>query len=691
MQPKSKDKEGAGKGHAQNNGESDGIETEGSMEESQKTEGNMVGLSDLSKSELIERYLDLENEYMAQTNQLGDIEELIENAPLGILRLDINGRIVYENPKLKEILGIPGNETSRAMGLKITEMENVISTGMLEKINNLLHGTSFKNFKFPFTSIYGKKSILSASGVPLLDDRDEISSALIILEDKTDREKTEDILRVLDMVIESSQNPIVIATLSGNLTYVNPMFLEQWGYDTRDEVLGKHVKEFWHDKSEAQNIKEVIVEEGRWFGELVAVKKDRSQFHAQVIASLVKNEAGEPFSMTASFLDITERKVLEQQIMNHASNLEKMVKQRTKEVELENEKFKSLFEKSNDPIYLVDPTTSMIIDCNHKAIICIECPQEHCSGIKFPDLFLDDDKTLIKKSLSEAYDTGNATFISIMPSKLGVESKVMETNLAHIQSGEHDFIQAICRDITQTAKIEQAIMKKTLTFQVNKGYSYLVEEQVLDESLDVFTNVVECGFNGYILTRTMPDLVKAKIANDDNIEILWFAGKGTSDNMLSVNLEDVENKIKLLPRGNVVIILDRFQYLMQKNEFSQIMEFLERLVEFIYSQKWILIISLDPRMITKKNLLAIKGETLQVKPIHRMELERKIFSVLKYVNDANKLGKNPSITEIAQKFNITRDTARKRIYGLEIRGLITIQTKGRFKLMEITSKGKDIL
>ena len=54
-------------------------------------------------------------------------------------------------------------------------------------------------------------------------------------------------------------------------------------------------------------------------------------------------------------------------------------------------------------------------------------------------------------------------------------------------------------------------------------------------------------------------------------------------------------KIEKLSRGNNVIFINRLDYLLSKNNFKDIMEFLTKLNEFIYIQKWILIISIDSK------------------------------------------------------------------------------------------------
>ncbi len=134
---------------------------------------------------------------------------------------------------------------------------------------------------------------------------------LASLRDITKRKQAEETLRIKDYAIESALNPVAMADLSGNLTYVNPAFLTLWGYSHTGEVLGKSAIDFWQISEQAQNIIEALHQGRGWTGELIAQRKDRTMFNAQISASMVLNSDGQPLCMQAWFVDITERKQAE--------------------------------------------------------------------------------------------------------------------------------------------------------------------------------------------------------------------------------------------------------------------------------------------------------------------------------------------------------------------------------------------
>ena len=122
----------------------------------------------------------------------------------------------------------------------------------------------------------------------------------------------EEDLRVKDSAIRSSLNGIGIADLEGKITYVNDAALAMWGADDPSEVLGKSPLDFAEDEEEAERIFAEFIEKGGWSGEVSGKKKDGSPITIHITASLVKNEKGEPICMMDSFVDITERKQMEE-------------------------------------------------------------------------------------------------------------------------------------------------------------------------------------------------------------------------------------------------------------------------------------------------------------------------------------------------------------------------------------------
>jgi PAS domain S-box-containing protein len=143
------------------------------------------------------------------------------------------------------------------------------------------------------------------------DSKGELKGGFGTAQDITERKRIENELRVKDFAVTSAASGIAIADLDGYVTYLNLACLSMWNYDEK-EVLGKHATFFFADKNKAGVGLKAVLEEGVWQGELKASRRDGSIFDVQVLANLVTNADGEPFCSMASFVDITERKKLDQ-------------------------------------------------------------------------------------------------------------------------------------------------------------------------------------------------------------------------------------------------------------------------------------------------------------------------------------------------------------------------------------------
>ena len=119
---------------------------------------------------------------------------------------------------------------------------------------------------------------------------------------------------------------MAISDMAGNLNYVNPSFLKLWGYGSLAEVIGKSSLEFWQMGEKAAEVQEAVLTRGGWIGELVGKRKDGALFDVQIAASLVLGLSGQPVGMLASFLDITERKIMEKKMEDKMAELEQYYK-----------------------------------------------------------------------------------------------------------------------------------------------------------------------------------------------------------------------------------------------------------------------------------------------------------------------------------------------------------------------------
>jgi PAS domain S-box-containing protein len=154
----------------------------------------------------------------------------------------------------------------------------------------------------------GKVRWISATYVPYQNADGDPAGFYALLNDVTERRRTEEALHIKDRALASSISAVAIADLEGKLVYVNDSFLRLWGYAHESDVLGTPATRYWQTEELAlQVIAALRAGEGQ-VGEMVAQRKDGSLFDAQFAASAVTDENGQAIYLLSSFMDVTERK-----------------------------------------------------------------------------------------------------------------------------------------------------------------------------------------------------------------------------------------------------------------------------------------------------------------------------------------------------------------------------------------------
>lgn len=139
---------------------------------------------------------------------------------------------------------------------------------------------------------------------------------LVLLRDITQQKKFEEEIRILAQTIMNANDNISITDLNGRFIYVNPAFTKTYGY-TQSELLGKSsliLKPAGQPDKLDQEIHEATLK-GGWKGELLNVKKDGTVFPIFLSTSPIYNEYNEPIATVGIANDITERKLIEQELI----------------------------------------------------------------------------------------------------------------------------------------------------------------------------------------------------------------------------------------------------------------------------------------------------------------------------------------------------------------------------------------
>jgi PAS domain S-box-containing protein len=147
-------------------------------------------------------------------------------------------------------------------------------------------------------------------------------------------------------LFEHERDGVVILNSDGSVFEANPKFAAMLGY-TPSELLQLRVSD-WEanlNPAELSQLLESVGPEGRFF-ETVARRKDGSTYVAEV--SLSRAQWGDKTFVFAMQRDITRRKAVETELATYRQELERLVEQRTKELQDRTEQLDAIFTLSPD-------------------------------------------------------------------------------------------------------------------------------------------------------------------------------------------------------------------------------------------------------------------------------------------------------------------------------------------------------
>jgi PAS domain S-box-containing protein/putative nucleotidyltransferase with HDIG domain len=125
--------------------------------------------------------------------------------------------------------------------------------------------------------------------------------------------KTEEELRLKNNAVESAAEAFVIASVEGEIVYVNQAFLGMYGLEI-EESVGKHFSLIVSDETSIQSII-VDLKNGRiWSGELKSRSSDGNEFDIYLSAHMITDKDGNPNHIMGIIRNITEWKKAEERI-----------------------------------------------------------------------------------------------------------------------------------------------------------------------------------------------------------------------------------------------------------------------------------------------------------------------------------------------------------------------------------------
>jgi PAS domain S-box-containing protein len=408
--------------------------------------------------------------------------EILGNAPIGIIRMDKEMRIQYENPQLEKIIGLPaGDASSRALGMDIRQLPGIQQAGLVPYLDALQNGQDIL-LETPFTSIYGKRTFVRINGRPIRDQDQPVGSILLV-EDVTERELAEEAFRESEeryrAVIEATDTGYVVVDENGRVINANLNYARLSGHTSVDEIIGREIMEWTAAYDLERNRNEVI--NCFKYGSIKNLEVDYQHADGKIIpveinANVVQTKEGKV--VVTLCRDITERKRAEEALA--ASE----------------ERYRILAEASHDMIFIIGEQGNVEY-VNEFASRQFGLQPEMIIGMKMNSLFSSEAAQRQQGSLGRVMASGTPAYIEA-PSGFPGGERWLGTWLVPLRDrvGQVTSVMGVSRDITDRIRIDQAL----------KEYSERLEEMVGERTTELQEALQKAQLAGQLKTEFIANI-----------------------------------------------------------------------------------------------------------------------------------------------------------------------------------------
>lgn len=277
----------------------------------QRVTGVLGVYSDITEAKETERAL-IESEYR--------LSEILENVSACIYLKDRDGRYLFANKPVRELLNLPAEEI---IGFGDEKFFDAATAANIRKNDRrvLENGEVIRREETNHIARSGAKTTYWSVKLPLRSEHGEIYALCGISTDLTEIKRGQEEMQLASMVYESSSEAMMVTDAEGNIITINPAFVETTGY-TLDEVRGRNAGILRsHGQASAffDGLSSQLSSTGYWQGEIAGKRKNGEAYPKWMTINTAFNADGTPFRRIVLFSDITEKKKAEAVIWQQAN------------------------------------------------------------------------------------------------------------------------------------------------------------------------------------------------------------------------------------------------------------------------------------------------------------------------------------------------------------------------------------
>ncbi|WP_176761366.1 PAS domain S-box protein [Desulforhopalus singaporensis] len=276
----------------------------------------------IAKRKAIEK---VHSEWQAVTKQR---ELLLESAGEGIVAVNTDGKITFLNSAALSMLQFSRDNLLNSDFPKLVHEPN--STNLSPSGNHhcqflraVTEGIRVDNGEGAFLCNNGTVMTIEYSCRSFVNSDGHRESVVTFHDISTRIEKEKEIRRLI-CAVEQSPATVVITDSEATIEYVNPKFIEVVGYSA-EEAIGQNpriLQSGVHSKKFYKTMWDTLLQGKEWRGQLCNRKKNGELFWEQAAIAPIRDKSGTTTHYVATKEDITQRKKVEQALLESEERLE---------------------------------------------------------------------------------------------------------------------------------------------------------------------------------------------------------------------------------------------------------------------------------------------------------------------------------------------------------------------------------
>jgi len=424
----------------------------------------------------------------------------------GVIVTDRLGDITFMNPVAQSLTGWSESE---AKGIYLEHIFNVINEDTKQRVENPVTKV-FKTGKIVvlvnhtlLVNKEGKETPIDDSAAPIVAGDGSLIGVILVFRDVSERRKAEREIqrnqKIIQGIAESIPNILYVYEIEGpKIIYANKKIKEILGYSAEDVINME--SNFFNELMHPDDFRRLL-NFYKEYTECLDTDVMESEFRIKNSSGawrwlhnydviFTRDSGGKPAQVVGTALDITEKKAMEEQLKKYSVHLEEVVKKRTSEIVLTNEKlqqeiierikaeksiseaeekFRSLVEYSLVGIYIIQD--SLFVYTNPKFEEIFGYGNDEMIGLNVYESVHSDYVELVKNNIKIRLEKGAGdiqyTFKGIKKDGSIIDVEVRGTKMIY-----NDKISIIgsLNDITERKTAEEELRKsqQRLKFHIQK-------------------------------------------------------------------------------------------------------------------------------------------------------------------------------------------------------------------------------